>query len=121
MNMKSAAIDDLLNDGSSKVWLINKVIFSGINTVESSLYQKQIMVFHSSQNIDIIQLNSIGKKNAKKGDFNIDPDSNEIQLNFEDEKIKYEITYLTKDSVYLTPKGKLKTKPSIQLIPLPEF
>jgi len=73
MNMKSAAIDDLLNDGSSKVWLINKVIFSGINTVESSLYQKQIMVFHSSQNIDIIQLNSIGKKNAKKGDFNIDP------------------------------------------------
>lgn len=124
--MKKVSYNTLLNDDNSKVWLINKQIVNNINITNGHNWNKELMIFHANGVVEIISMQSLGKKHPKKGDYYLDSDNKRLEISFNGENGKteewiMELAYITVDSIFMSPTKASDTEMHLQIIPLPEL
>lgn len=112
----------LLCDDNSKVWLINKQIINNINITSSHNWNKDVMIFHDNGQVEIIALQGLGTTRPKKGHYYLDSDAKRLEITFpKNEEWIMNLTYLTEDSIFMTPTKNSDTEIQFQIIPLPEL
>ena len=110
----------LLNDRSSKVWLINRLLDGEKDYTPLQFEYREVIVFHETRNAFFYTLNKMGQSPGKKMIYWMD--TAEKTFGFRNEKHEYlfSIQYISRKKIILVP--KLKTyKYTIELIPFPEF
>ncbi|MFT6502624.1 MAG: hypothetical protein ACJASQ_002751 [Crocinitomicaceae bacterium] len=111
----------LLTDDNSKVWLINKQSVNKVNFANSSVWSKDLMIFHESGKVEIIPLKAMGKKSPKCGRYYLDSDNKTLEITFPKEEWQMDLEYITEDSIYMKSTEGSDIKFDIQIIPLPEL
>lgn len=122
INMKTAPYDHLLHDSNSKVWLVNKVLVGNAVISPTINYDKHLLIFHSSGNVDYIPYRELTRTEGDKGYFVLKSEERRLILEFENNRRwEFEMKYATEDSIYLESTSRSDTNINIQLIPLPEL
>ena len=122
ITMDSVDYDHLFNDSNSKVWIVNKVLVDNAVVSPKDAYNKDVMIFYDSWNLDYLALKDITRKPPRKGEYFLDSDARTMRIEFSDEQVwDLDLVYLTEDSILLEPRKGSDIKMAIQLKPLPEL
>ena len=109
-----------LNDKSSKVWLVDKLMSEGKDFTPIQFKFKELIVFHESRNAVFYKMNSLGSKPGNRMYYWMDREKNEIGFQGNRKQYLFEIMLLSRTKIILKP--KYKSYPfSIVLIPFPEY
>ncbi|MDG1333509.1 MAG: hypothetical protein P8P74_14330 [Crocinitomicaceae bacterium] len=120
--MKSVQYDYLINDGNSKVWMIEQMIVGKSNITPQLDHEKEILIFYQSASFQYIPVKQLGNKVGKTGDYFLDSDEKALKLYFDDESIwEFNLTEISEDSIYLVPTAQSDVGFSMQLVPLKEL
>lgn len=121
--MKSVHYDSLFNDGNSKVWMIQNVLIDGVDVTPTDKMSKDLMIFYRSRNVTIVPLKQMGAVVPKRGVYSLDSDDKEIDLDFMEtkESWKFDLVYVTEDSILMSPRKDCQPEFKIRLIPFPEI
>ncbi len=119
--MNSVDYSTLFNDGNSKAWLVNKVIYD--NSIISPLenYEKNVMIFYSSRRCDLIAMKNIAREAPQKANYYLNSRMHKLTIEFSDFEMDFHLSYITEDSILMTPTHDSDYVYSIQLIPFPEL
>lgn len=120
--MNEVNYEHLFHDSNSKVWLVNKVMVGNAVVSPEPLYDKEILIFHSSGNINLLPMRDLTRAVGERGFFILK--SKERQLILELDRSGrwiFDLEYLTEDSILMVPGAKSDTNISLQLIPFPEL
>ncbi len=121
-HLKPIVPNYLLHDNSSKVWVINHVFFDGKDEVPMSFKYKTMLVFHKSGTIKIYKINDISANTAKVGKFDFSVDPKKIRIDYNNEKVIFEIESISEEKVKLKSiRSKNKHQYSMELISFPEI
>ena len=120
--MKGVHYDYLINDGNSKVWMIEKMIVDKSNITSRLDHEKELLIFYQSGSFQYIPIKQLGHKTGRTGDYFLSSEDKELLLYFDDESTwEFNLTEISEDSVYLVPTTKSDVDFSIQLVPLKEI
>lgn len=111
----------LLNDHNSKVWLIKRQIVNNINISNGHNWNKDLMIFHVSGKVEIIPMKALGKTRPKKGHYLLRSDEKLLEISFPEEEWLMDLSYITEDSIFMSPAKGSEVDYSIQIIPFPEL
>ncbi len=112
----------LFNDANSKVWIVNKVELDGENVAPFNDLDKDLMVFHNSNVIDIVPLKDIMKTVPRKGAYSLNSEERTLFIEFRDKgKWSFDLSYITEDSILMIPNSQSELHYSVQLMPFPEL
>lgn len=118
---RNVALESLLDDNSSKVWLVDKAFENGINISPQNRSFREIIIFYSNRNICLQPLNSLGNQDGDKGIYEADSDLNLLTFNFKKEKWMFKIDYVSSSKLILKPLNISACQYTLELIPLPEL
>lgn len=121
IKMTDVRLDSLLNDNSSKIWLVNKVFHEGQNIAPLRVHFRDVLIFYQSGRVALQPLNSIGNKQATVGYFFLNSDNTELVIDFRKEFWKFKIESISLEKIKLSPKSGSSLEYSLELIPLPEL
>ena len=120
--MKGVQYDYLLNDGNSKVWMIEQMVVDKSNITSRLDHEKELLIFYQSASFQYIPVKQLGHKIGKTGDYFLSSDEKELVLYFDDETTwQFNLTEISEDSIYLVPTGESDVDFSLQLVPLKEL
>jgi hypothetical protein len=111
----------LFHDGNSKVWLIDEVTMDGTIVSKDLMYDKSILVFYESGNVNMIPMNEIGDRNPKRGYFFVNSNDDKIMIEFGKETWDMRFDYITEDSVKMLPNKESDVFFELKIIPFPEL
>lgn len=120
-DMISVRYDYLLNDGNSKVWMIDQMIIDKTNISSQYDHQKELLIFYQSGNFQYIPLQELGHRKGRIGSYFLDSEERKLKLHFKNEIWHFKLDELSEDSIYLTPLKDSKVDFSMQLVPLREI
>lgn len=120
VSLKTVRFDRLFNDNSSKVWLIENYVLNDMNISPFELAEKELIIFHKNNHVDIVAVNSIGKKQTKKGKYYLDSENRLLQISFKDLEWNLSIRYITEDSMLLRTTDS-NPELELKIIPFPEL
>lgn len=123
VDLKPLNSSSLLDDNSSKVWLINHLTFEGIDYATNLDSEKEVFVFYKSGTCFIQIRKNIGTSKGKKYRFSIEKKKNGkvlLMLKIKSKKYYFKAIEWKEDLVVLEPINKLQFKYTIEIIPLPE-
>lgn len=113
--------DSLLHDDNSKVWVVNQLVVDGVNMANPNDNYKDVIVFHSNKNVNMIPMKGLGDSVPKRGRYLLDSKNREMIIEFDDAEWALDIDYIYEDSIYFTPKKGKNPYFELQLIPFPEL
>lgn len=113
--------DSLLNDNNSKVWVVNSFVVGGMDVSNPILSEKNIIVFHANNTVNMLPMKGIGSSNPKRGRYILDSKNKELVIDFGDSQWDLDINYITEDSIYFSTKEKVENKFGFQIIPFPKL
>lgn len=119
--LKSVDYNELLTDGNSKVWLIDKMIIKGVNISQHNTQSKEVLIFHRNGVVDYLPLKAIGDKTPFKADYFLDSEKRLLTLYFSEETWEFDITTLKESRIVLTSTKKSDSQLTLELVPLPEL
>lgn len=122
ISMKKVPLDYLLNDSSSKVWLLNKVIDeNGEDLAPDMINFRDIFIFYNTGHVVVQPLNSLGNKQGKQGFFFLEKENTQLRLEFSDEHWQFKVKTFELEKIELQPMKESDLKYELELIPLPEL
>lgn len=122
IELESVDYTTLFTDSNSKVWIVNKMLLQDANIAPIINEGKDILVFHQNGHCDLIPMKDLTRKPVRKGVFIIDSKKRLMAIDFDDKKQwRFEIPYITEDSVLLNATKKSEIPYSIQIKPFPEL
>ena len=111
--------DTLLNDNTSKVWVVDKKVVDGVEITAGSLVEKNLMIFHINGTVNIVPMQALGEKEPFRGSYVLDSQNKELLIEFPNEKWNLSVDYFTEDSVGFTPIKESKPGFSFKIKPIP--
>lgn len=111
----------ILNDNSSKVWLIDQMYKNNKNHAPLSLKYKTLIVFHDSRNCFLYQVQDLGENPGKKATYSLDITKKELEFTFKDGTWRFKIDVLNEKQLLLSPLKDSKNQFKLNLICFPEF
>lgn len=121
VELKKVDKNPLFHDGNSKVWLIDEVTMDGTIVSKDLMYDKSILVFHESGNVNMIPMNEIGDRNPKRGYFFVNSNDDKIMMEFGKETWDMRFDYITEDSIKMLPNKESHVFFELKIIPFPEL
>lgn len=122
VSLKSVNYDHLFHDSNSKVWLVNKVLINNAVISPGRDIDKHLLIFYRSGHIYYIPFRDLTRKEGRRGYYTLDSENRRITLEFsEHEQWKFDLAYLTEDSILMIPTPQSDTNISLQIIPFPEL
>jgi hypothetical protein len=121
ISTRNIPLSSLLDDNSSKVWLVNKAFKNGKNISPKNLFFREVVIFYTSSKFCLQPLNSLGNKEGDKGIYELDAKERRLTLNFKYEVWYFEIASATTDKIALKPTNQSACQFELELIPLPEL
>ena len=113
--------DDLFNDRTSKVWVIDRVWLDNADISSRKNDEKDVMVFHKNGIVDLIAMKNITRRPPEKGEYELMLDNRSLIINYEDRVDIFNVVYATEDSILLHPKANSANQYQIQLKPFKEL
>ena len=121
LEMKNVHYDYLINDGNSKVWMIDQMVVNKTDISAQRDEEKELLIFYKSNRVQYIPLKELGHKAGKVGDYILSSQEKELTLFFKESKWKFKLAEIAEDSIYLTPMKGSGVNFSLQLVPLKEL
>lgn len=121
ISLKDVRLDSLLNDNSSKVWLVDKVFHEGKDIAPLRIQFRDILIFYQSGRVALQPLNTLGNKQATVGYFFLNSDNTELTIDFKKDFWIFEIKHISEEKIVLKPKERSTIQYDLELIPLPEL
>ena len=119
--MKGIQYDYLLNDGNSKVWMIEKMIVDKSNITSQFDEEKELIIFYQTGRFQYIPLKKLGHSRGKIGNYFLSSDEKELKMYFKKDYWQFKLEEISEDSIYLVPMKESRAKFSMQLVPLKEI
>ncbi len=121
VEMKAVDYDYLLNDGNSKVWMIEQMIVDKTNVTAQQDDQKELLIFYGNGHFQYIPIKQLGYKKGKVGSYYLVSSEKELKLYFKEAIWQFKLTEISEDSIYLEPIKGSDANFSILLVPLKEI
>lgn len=119
--MKEVPSDYLLNDGNSKVWMIDQMIVGKTDISAQQNEEKELIIFYNSGRFQYIPIKQLGHSKGKTGTYALSSIDQELKLYFSEKIWHFKLNEISEDSVYLTPIKGSSANFSMQLVPLKEI
>ncbi|MCH2226079.1 MAG: hypothetical protein MK066_15025, partial [Crocinitomicaceae bacterium] len=107
INTSKVSYDMLLNDGNSKVWVIETEIVNDINIAPYLIEEKHLLIFYSDGTFSYGPMKSLGRMAYSSGDYWLDSDKNKLSFEFSQMNMEFAwdftISEIYEDSIFLTP------------------
>jgi len=112
----------ILDDNSSKIWLVNKLVKNHVDYSNSELGKKDIVIFFATGRCMIQKMNTFGDTIGDKFNYYLRMSTHPKTLELTKEKKKWLFTVrsITDDKIILLPQKGVKFPYEMELIPLPE-
>lgn len=121
IEMTEVPSDYLLNDGNSKVWMIEQMIVDNTDISARLNEEKELIIFYQSGRFQYIPIKQLGHITGKTGTYELSNSNKELRMYFPDKKWYFKLKEFSEDSIYLTPLKASEANFSIQLVPLKEI
>jgi len=118
VEMKSVQYDYLLNDGNSKVWMIEQMIVNKSNIAPTRNVDKELIIFYENGRFNYVPMKQLGDRTGKTGDYFLDSDDRLLKLYFPKSTWEFSLKEIEEDSIYLVPTAVSDVDFSIQLVPI---
>lgn len=119
--LKPVPYDYLINDGNSKVWMIEQMIVNKSNISSQRDDEKELIIFYQSGKFQYIPLKQLGHKNGRTGEYFLSSQDNELKMYFNENIWEFKLEEVSEDSIYLVPTKESDVDFSLQLVPLKEI
>jgi len=119
VEMRPVMFDNLLHDGNSKVWMINKMIVNKSNVTATHDSQKELLIFYVNGSVQYLPMQDLGRQHGQVGSYILHSEEKTLTLYFEEAIWDFNLKEIEEDSIYMTPNKKSEVQFSIQIIPLP--
>jgi len=117
-DMKTVQYDYLINDGNSKVWMIEKMIIDKSNIAPRKDENKELLIFFERGKFQYVPLKQLGDKTGKSGDYFLDSDEKKLKLYFKKSIWEFRLTEISENSIHLVPTENSDAEFTIRLVPL---
>ena len=117
IELDSVDYETLFNDGNSKVWTINKVVYNDAIISPIRTIDKDLLTFYNDGTCQQIPMKEIGRTHPKKASYYLNSRGKDILIIFEKFTAEYNLVYLTEDSILLEPTPDSETQFTMQLVP----
>jgi len=121
VEMKSVHYEYLLNDGNSKVWMIDQMIVGNTNVSAYQAHEKELLIFFQNGRFQYIPVKELGHKTGLVGNYFLDSEEKELKLYFKEDIWQFKMEEISEDSIYLVPLKESDANFSMQLVPLKEL
>lgn len=122
VDLKSVDYHYLLNDGNSKVWIIDQLFVDGIDTSPAIKTNKELLIFYKDLTFYLTPLKDLGSLKPDKGYFTLNSNKRIMNLNFDDDRTwEFDIEYLTEDSIKINSQPTSELEANLILKPLPKY
>lgn len=119
VGMKTVSYDGLLNDESSKVWLVDESILEGASVGAFKAVDKDVLIFHKTGKFQYSPIRKLGTGNVPTGRYALDSEKKVLSLYFKEETWSYKLAYIEEDSILLVPNSTSTTQYALKIIPFP--
>lgn len=119
--MKDVPYDYLINDGNSKVWMIDQMIVGKTDISSQQNEEKELIIFYNSGRFQYIPIKQLGHSKGKTGTYVLSSIDRELKMYFQEKIWHFKFDEISEDSIYLTPIKGANADFSIQLVPLKEI
>lgn len=113
--------DTILHDNGSKVWLIDGVLNSKKNFSSSKMEEKSLLVFYNTYKCVMQPLASIGKKEGKRGYFELLNGNSQLKIHFGNEKWIFMVKKINAIEIILEPMSDSQFPYELHLTTFPEI
>ncbi len=112
----------ILDDNSSKIWLVNKLVKNHVDYSNSELGKKDIVIFFATGRCMIQKMNTFGDTIGDKFNYylRMSTQPKTLELTKEKKKWLFTVRSITDDKIVLLPQKGVKFPYEMELIPLPE-
>ena len=112
----------ILDDNSSKIWLVNKLVKNHVDYSNSELGKKDIVIFFATGRCMIQKMNTFGDTIGDKFNYylRMSAQPKTLELTKEKKKWLFTVRSITDDKIVLLPQKGVKFPYEMELIPLPE-
>ncbi len=112
----------ILDDNSSKIWLVNKLVKNHVDYSNSELGKKDIVIFFATGRCMIQKMNTVGDTIGDKFNYylRMSTQPKTLELTKEKKKWLFTVRSITDDKIVLLPQKGVKFPYEMELIPLPE-
>jgi hypothetical protein len=112
----------ILDDNSSKIWLVNKLVKNHVDYSNSELGKKDIVIFFATGRCMIQKMNTFGDTLGDKFNFSLRMSTQPQTLELTKGKKRWLFTVksINDDKIILIPQKGVKFPYEMELIPLPE-
>jgi thioredoxin-related protein len=112
----------ILDDNSSKIWLVNKLVKNHVDYSNSELGKKDIVIFFATGRCMIQKMNTFGDTIGDKFNYylRMSTQPKTLELTKEKKKWLFTVRSITDDKIILLPQKGVKFPYEMELIPLPE-
>lgn len=112
----------ILDDNSSKIWLVNKLVKNNVDYSNKEIGKKDIIVFFATGRCMIQKMNTFGDTIGDKFNYYLRMSTEPPTLELIKEKKSWLFTVhtITDDKIILLPQKGVKFPYEMELIPLPE-
>ncbi len=112
--------ESIIHDNSSKVWVIAKVLDKGVNVSQPKFNKKDVAIFFKSGKVYFQPISSLGNFPDRGGFMELSENSEELFLNFSDEKWHFQVEEVNTSCIKLKYKKGSDFKYDLVLIAYPE-
>ena len=120
-DLKPVPHDYLVNDGNSKVWMIEQMIVDKSNIASRQLAEQELLIFYQTGRFQYIPLKQLGHKNGRSGSYFLSTTENDLKMYFKEEIWEFKLKEVSEDSIYLVPTKDSDVDFSLHLVPLKEI
>ena len=112
----------ILDDNSSKIWFVNKLVKNHVDYSNSELGKKDIVIFFATGRCMIQKMNTFGDTIGDKFNYylRMSTQPKTLELTKEKKKWLFTVRSITDDKIVLLPQKGVKFPYEMELIPLPE-
>ena len=112
----------ILDDNSSKIWLVNKLVKNNVDYSNNEIGKKDIIIFFATGRCMIQKMNTFGDTIGDKFNYYLRMSTAPPTLELTKEKKRWLFTVrsITDDKIILLPQKGVKFPYEMELIPLPE-
>lgn len=121
VELKEVEYDYLLNDGNSKVWMIDKMIVKNSNIASQFDTEKELLIFYQSGKCQYIPVKQLGHQNGKVGNYVLFSKEKELKLYFKKKVWHFEMKEITEDAISLVPTEDSEEQFTLKLVPLKQL
>ncbi len=119
--MRPISYDYLLNDGNSKVWMINEMSIDKTNIAPRIDTQKELLIFYSDGHFQYIPVQELGHKKGSVGSYFLDSEEKTLKLYFKEDIWHFKLNQITEEVIYMSPMPDSKVEFSMEIVPLKQL